>query len=820
MFAQVVFPAPFRNAFTYSIPAHLKDDVQVGMRVLVPFGKRYQTGFVIGFEEKTELENVKDIRDVLDTLPIFDEKALRFYNWLSDYYISSLGEALKNAVPYGTDIETKKKIVADPEEIKALVEELEGKKTIRGEVLKVLADKGVISFNQLQKTLRKKNIYSAVNKLENDGIISVINELEGAKVGVKTEKYVEINIPESEIFDLLPELESKSDKQVHVLLELVSHQEKGASVASLKKKLNLSDSPINTLAKKGVLKIYDREVERQHSEEFSEKKKKITLTEEQQKVVDSVSSKFNAGEFEAFLLQGVTGSGKTQVYIELTEKVLSTGKNVLILVPEISLTPQITSRFITKFGDKVAVVHSRLSLGERYDTWRNIIKGKYNVVIGARSALFAPLKNIGFIVVDEEHDSSYKQNDIVPKYNARDAAIMKASLEGFPILLGSATPSIESRYNADTGKYTLLRLDNRIDGAKMPEIKLIDVTIEQKKKKMENIFSRTFLDTVSDRIKKDEGVIILQNRRGFATQIYCEDCGEIEMCPNCSVAMVHHLQKNILQCHYCGVIKRVPKGCSNCGSIALKFFGTGTQRVEDELEYYFPGVPIERVDSDAITKKGMLSKIFNKFGAKETKVLVGTQMVSKGLDFSHVTLVGVVSAETSLWMPDFRADERTFQLLTQVSGRAGRSDIPGLVLIQTRDKNHFVLQKVLQNDYEGFYQSEINLRKQSGYPPFTRLCVIESKDEKQQNASGAVENIYKNLEKIGKGLQIAPPNPAPIERIKGLYRYQIVIKSFKNIDASGKLMRDAILDSYIEFRNNSRFRDVRVSIDIDPQSVL
>lgn len=820
MYAQVVFPAPFRNAFTYSIPAHLKDDVQVGMRVLVPFGKRYQTGFVIGFEEKTELENVKDIRDVLDTLPIFDEKALQFYNWLSDYYISSLGEALKNAVPYGTDIETKKKIVADPEEIKALVEELEGKKTIRGEVLKVLADKGVISFNQLQKTLRKKNIYSAVNKLENDGIISVINELEGAKVGVKTEKYVEINIPESEIFDLLPELESKSDKQVHVLLELVSHQEKGASVASLKKKLNLSDSPINTLAKKGVLKIYDREVARLHTEEFSEKKKKITLTEDQQKVVDSVTTKFNTGEFEAFLLQGVTGSGKTQVYIEIAEKVLSSGKNVLILVPEISLTPQITSRFITKFGDKVAVVHSRLSLGERYDTWRNIIKGRYNVVIGARSALFAPLKNIGFIVVDEEHDSSYKQNDIVPKYNARDAAIMKASLEGFPILLGSATPSVESRYNADRGKYTLLRLENRIDGAKMPEIKLIDVTIEQKKKKMENIFSRSFLDTINDRIKKDEGVIILQNRRGFATQIYCEDCGEIEMCPNCSVAMVHHLQKNILQCHYCGVIKRVPKGCSNCGSIALKFFGTGTQRVEDELEYYFPGVPIERVDSDAITKKGMLSKIFSKFAARETKVLVGTQMVSKGLDFSHVTLVGVVSAETSLWMPDFRADERTFQLLTQVSGRAGRSDIPGLVLIQTRDKNHFVLQKVLQNDYEGFYQSEINLRKQSGYPPFTRLCVIESKDEKQQNASGAVESIYKNLEKIGKGLQIAPPNPAPIERIKGLYRYQIVIKSFKNIDGSGKLMREAVLDSYIEFRNNSRFRDVKVSIDIDPQSVL
>ena len=820
MYAQVVFPAAFRNAFTYNIPVTLSEEVSVGKRVVVPFGRRYRTGFVISLGSSTDVENVKDIKDVLDSYPVFDEDALKFYEWLAEYYISSLGEALKNIVPYGTDIETKKKIVSDPEVVNELLSSDKNNKTLRFKILRILEENPVVQFTRLQKLVGKKNIYSAVNSLESEGIISVLNELGGARVGVKTEKYVELNLPETEIFELLPDLEGKNDKQVHVLLELISKQEKGEAVAVLKKKLGLSDSPINTLAKKGVLKLSEKEVQRTPTEEFAEEHKDVNLTTDQQQVVDEVSNSIKDESFKTYLLQGVTGSGKTQVYIELTKKVLKRGKNVIILVPEIALTPQITGRFINAFGEKVAVMHSRLSLGERYDTWRNIVKGKYSVVIGARSALFSPLKNVGLIVVDEEHDSSYKQYEIVPKYNARDAAIMKGNLESFPVLLGSATPSVESRYNADFGKYKLLRLDKRIDNAKLPEIKLIDVTLEQRKKRMENIFSRDFLDAVHDRLKKDEGVIILQNRRGFATQIYCEDCGEIEMCPNCSVALVHHLHKNILQCHYCGVIKKVPKGCSNCGSIALKFFGTGTQRVEDELDYYFPDIAMERVDSDAINKKGKLGKIFNSFRNGETKILVGTQMVSKGLDFSHVTLVGVVSAETSLWMPDFRADERTFQLLTQVSGRAGRSEKPGLVLIQTRDKNHFVLQQVLKSDYEGFYEREINLRKQSGYPPFTRLCVIEAKDEKLENAAGALKSIYDTLEKIGKGLQIAPPNPAPIERIKGFYRYQIVIKSFRNIDPSGRLLREAVLESYINFRDKSRFRDVRVSIDVDPQSVL
>lgn len=821
MYAQIVFPAGFRNSFTYEIPPFLTDEVQTGVRVLVPFGKRYQTGFVISVSAQADMDesNIKPIKDVLDTEPIFNTKDLEFYGWVSEYYISSLGETLKNIVPYGIDVETKKKIIADTDEIKELLATESGK-SIRNDILTALTEKNVISFKQLQKKLNNKNIYSAVSRLENEGIITVLNELEGAKVSIKTEKFAELALPEAEIFELIPELETKSDKQVSVLLEILGRKEKGAPLAELKKKLNISDSPVKTLEKNGIINIIDKEVIRSHNEEYTEAKKRITPTPAQQEIISTVSEDIENRKFGAFLLHGITGSGKTQVYIELARKTIESGKNVLILVPEISLTPQITTRFINSFGDKVAVMHSRLSNGERYDTWRNIIKNKFRVVIGARSALFSPLKNIGLIVVDEEHDQSYKQNDIVPKYNARDAAIMKANLESFPVLLGSATPSVESRYNAETGKYKMLRLTERIDGAKLPEIRLVDVALEQQLKKMENNFSRTLIDAINNRISRKEGVIILRNRRGFATQIYCNDCGELEMCPNCSVPLVHHLNNNTLQCHYCGVIKKVPRSCSNCGSLDLKFLGTGTQRIEDELDYYFPEAAIERVDSDTVTKKGKLGNILSKFASGETDILVGTQMVSKGLDFSNVTLVGVISAESSLWMPDFRADERTFQLLTQVAGRAGRSDKPGLVIIQTRDKGHFVLQKVLTGDYEGFYENEIDLRKGTGYPPFSRLCVIESKDMKENYASGALEDIYKSLQEFGKGLDIAPPNPAPVERIKSFYRYQIVIKSYKNIDPSGKLLREAVTESFIKFRDTSRFRDVRVSIDIDPQTIM
>ncbi len=822
MFAEVVFPMPFRNAFTYSVPEELTHLVRTGIRVVAPFGKRVLTGFVVATKDVADVKaKIKPIIDALDSEPIFDDVELKFYRWLSEYYLSSLGEALRYSVPAGLAVESKKIVVPDQAKCKEILEKEKKRLSTRTKILQFLCDKESARITTIQKIAGKKNIYSQLKTLEQNGALTIVYQIEDAKVRAKTLHFVKLSKSVDEIYDAIPLIEKRSPKQTVILLELVSSKEKEIRLSDLLKKTKSSQSSVESLQKKGLVEIFEKEVERVFSDLYSEDSQTLKPTEDQRKIITSVTEKIKIGKFKPFLLHGVTGSGKTQVYIELTKKTLALGKTALILVPEISLTPQITARFINNFGGIVTVIHSRMSHGERYDSWRGIITGKYKVVIGARSALFSPLNNLGLIVVDEEHDTSYKQWDMTPRYNARDSAVVKANLYGCPIILGSATPSIESRYNAETGKYEYLELKERIDEAKLPRIRLIDITAEKKKKRMEHIFSQSLINSIAEKLRRNEGVIILQNRRGFATQVYCEDCGEIVSCDNCSVPMVHHLAINKVQCHYCGTLRDVPRECPNCGSLSLKFFGTGTQRVEDELQYHFPNVKIERVDSDAILKKGQLTSILNRFKNNETNILVGTQMVSKGLDFSHVTLVGVISAETTLWLPDFRADERTFQLLTQVAGRAGRSAKPGEVIIQTLNKGNFVLEKVLLNDYEGFYQKELKLRMGGEYPPFTRLCLIETKDKEEKNARGAANDLHKYLiNQKEKPIKISPVTQAVIYKLKGFYRYQIVVRSRRDVDLGGNGLREAVLNSHIDFNRFSRYRNVKVTIDIDPQSVV
>lgn len=821
MFAEVVFPLPFRKAFTYSVPAELQDQAKPGVRAVAPFGKRTLTGFILNITSKTSVkEGIKPIRDIIDDIPIVDKYTLKFYEWLSDYYLCSLGEALRLAVPHGSEIESKKKIHIDREFAEELLSKEKNKNTVKSKILKEISTRDEVSISTLQKAIKKKNIYSVLTSLTKIGLITVLDEVEKPKVKPKKVKYVKLAKEIAQIYAAFPEIERRSPKQVKVLLELISAKGKSLPVAELLHKIEGTKSTIDSLVKKNFVEVFEKEIERRYTEEYTEEHQQLILTPHQQKVVEEVNAVISKKEFRTFLLHGVTGSGKTQVYIELVKQVLSQNKTALILVPEISLTPQMTSRLFNNFGDTVTVIHSRMSAGERYDSWRRVMKGKSKVVVGARSALFAPLRNIGIIVVDEEHDASYKQADMIPKYNARDAAVILGSIYKCPVILGSATPSVESMYNAQTGKYKLLELPERIDNAKLPKIILVNISAERKKKKMENVFSKVLLDKIEDRLKKKEGVIILQNRRGFSTQIYCDDCGEVEMCDNCSVPMVYHINKNIIECHYCGLTKKVPGACTNCGSISIKYFGTGTERVEDELQFYFPNAVINRIDSDSISRKSMLSRILLQFSKGEIDILVGTQMVSKGLDFSRVTLVGVISAETTLWMPDFRADERTFQLLTQVSGRSGRSKVEGEVIIQTMNEKHFALQKVLQNDYNGFYQREISDRQKMGYPPFTRLALIETKDQSNDKAKGAITDFYRELIKFKKWLKISDPHSAMIARLKGQYRYQILIKSTKENDPGGAVLRKTILDSFVEFNRKSRYRDVRLIYDVDPQSIM
>lgn len=821
MFAEVVFALPFRKAFTYEIPSELKKFVKEGVRVVAPFGKRTLTGFVIKVTKTTQVQDsIKPIREVLDDEPIFNKTTLKFYEWLSEYYLCSLGEALKLLVPHGTEVESKRKIAVDKNFVLQLLQKEQKKNTVRYKILTELSSRDQITFSALQKAVGKKNIYSQIRTLVEEGAVTIIDDIESAKVKPKKVKFVRLAKEVKEIYSSLPELDRKSPKQVKLLLILIEAKGKSLPVAELLHKTETSKAALDSLAKKGLVEIFEKEVDRRYKEHYEEKHQEFVLTEQQKKVLEEVSPKIQQSVFQTYLLHGVTGSGKTQIYIELAKIALEQKKSVLILVPEISLTPQITSRFYNNFGELVTVLHSRMSAGERFDSWRRIHKGKSRIVVGARSALFAPLNNPGLIVVDEEHDASYKQQDMMPKYNARDSAVVLGSIHNCPVVLGSATPSIESRYNAEIGKYKLLTLPLRIDDATLPKITLVNVNAERKKGRMDNIFSRTLLDKIEDRLKKKEGVIILQNRRGFSTQIYCEDCGEIEMCSNCSVPMVFHINKNTIQCHYCGLEKRVPNACTNCGSINIKYFGTGTERVEDELQFYFPEARISRIDSDSITKKAYLSNLLLSFGKGDIDILVGTQMVSKGLDFSRVTLVGVISAETTLWLPDFRADERTFQLLTQVAGRAGRSKIAGEVIIQTQNEKHFALQKVLQNDYDGFYKREIADRERMGYPPFTRLALIETKDKSDEKAKGAAVDFRKSLKKYEKHLKISEPTTALIYKLKGFYRYHILIKSSRKSDPAGKLLRRAVLEAYTEFNRVSRYRDVKLFYDIDPQSIM
>lgn len=821
MFVEVAFPLPFRKLFTYSVPKDFKDDISVGIRVVCSFGKRILTGFVINVKEETEIEErIKPIKDVLDNEPIFDEESLKFYEWISEYYLSSLGEALRNSVPYGLDVESKKTIIADSDYCEVLLAKEKKINSTRAKILKLFTEKSTIKISYLQKKINKKNIYSILKTLEKHGAITILNKIEDSRVSVKKLKFVSLAKNIDEVHEVLPEIERNSPKQVLILFELLSSKENSIQQSELLKKTNASQSSIQSLVKKGIVKVELKEVERIYKEEYTEYLKEFELTSKQQEIIYTVKKDLDENKFTPYLLHGITGSGKTQVYIELAKKAILKNKTVLVLVPEISLTPQITSRFFNIFGEKVCVIHSRMSLGERYDTWRGIIKGKYQIVIGPRSALFAPLKNIGLIVVDEEHDQSYKQYDIVPKYHGRDGAIIRAKYSNCPVVLGSATPSIEAMYNAKSGKFKLLELPERIDDAKLPKIKLVDVNLEKKHHRTSGIFTNILLSAIDDRLKKKQNVIILQNRRGFSTQIYCSDCGEIEMCNNCSVSMVHHISNNVMKCHYCGNVQPVPKACRFCGSIEVKYFGVGTQKVEDELEYHFPSAKIERIDSDTVSKKGKLGILLNSFRKGEIDILVGTQIVSKGMDFSNVTLVGVVSAETSLWMPDFRADERTFQLLTQVAGRAGRSKDEGEVIIQTYNHKNFVLQKVLENNYKAFYNHEIMIRQQSKYPPFSRIALVEIKNEDELIVKHAANDFYKRLLKYADRLTIMPPNPAVIAKIKGIYRYHIIIKSMRSYDHSGKILRNALLNSYTDYNQRSRFKDVRLYFDVDPQSIL
>jgi primosomal protein N' (replication factor Y) len=863
-FVDLAFPIEVNKLFTYSVPLELQDAIQPGVRALAPFGKKTAVGFVVNSSRTSHFRNprlrptgfggqVKSIHDVLDDRPIISDELLRLTRWISEYYFAPWGEVLKTALPPGLAKASKRTILLQDHVTEEVAASLSGKKA---EILQLLLKKRRMTINQLQKHLKKKSIYSLVHSLVHEGFVSTVELVPSASPKIKMEKVIEITDSTKSRWTEWNETQKVSSgdrrsKQLHIIEALLQHQPGHVAVRRFLKDTGSSISNLRPLIEQGVVVVSERETIRSQPYELYDAalgQQNIRLTQHQVNALQQIVSAVRENRYHTFLLHGVTGSGKTQVYIEAIREVLVSGKSAIVLVPEISLTPQIVRRFKFQFGEKVTVLHSKMSTGERYDSWRLTREGRYSIVIGPRSAVFAPVKNLGLIVVDEEQEATYKQFDQTPRYHARDVAIMRANLANATVLLGSATPSVESYYNALQGKYTLLELPERVDNAHLPKIHIVDMTAERKKKleqfreerkaefKANPVTARlnkrkidwgTISDllqsTIDDRLTKQQGIILLQNRRGFAPFLECLDCGFVEMCDNCTVTLTYHLTKRQLRCHYCGFSKSPPDTCPRCRGANLHLQGIGTQRVEEELKRLFPRASIVRMDLDTTVKKGSHDTILRQFAEGKHDILLGTQMVAKGLDFSRVTLVGVVSADIQMLLPDFRSAERVFQLLTQVAGRAGRSGaLHGEVIIQTSQPQHYALKHVVAHDFQEFYREELQYRQELDYPPYSRIVLIELKGERENEVMRHAEWLAKLLKSKNTHFITLGPAPAAIPKLKGNFRWHIVIKNLRAVDPAGKHLHAALAQAVKSYKDSAlgKSKRVKIIIDVDPVGMM
>lgn len=638
------------------------------------------------------------------------------------------------------------------------------------------------------------------------------------KVRPKTVRTVRPAVTPEEWAQTKAKLARRAPKQVLAVETAMARP--GLTVAALAETAGIDAGVVRSAILKGLLVAGEEETARDpwQNREFTPDRP-LAPTPDQERVLTAIRDSLQAGAQEVFLLHGVTGSGKTEVYLQAISDNLALGRQAIVLVPEISLTPQMVERFKARFGDRVAILHSRLSAGERYDEWRKVKNDRVEVVVGARSAIFAPFKKLGLIIIDEEHESSYKQEDH-PKYHARDAALKRAALTGSTVVLGSATPALESYYRAQRGDFKLMTINDRVAGRSLPEVRIVDLRDEMAAGNR-SIFSRLLQEKIAEKLDRREQIIMFLNRRGFSTFVVCRECGLVMRCPHCAVTLTYHAAGDILQCHYCNFTRASPKTCPKCGSVNIRYFGIGTQRVEDEVQKLFPIARVLRMDVDTTGRKGAHERILTAFKNGEADILVGTQMIAKGLDFPRVTLVGVVTADTSLNLPDFRAAERTFQLMTQVAGRAGRDKRPGEVVVQTYAPDHYSIMAAQRHDYTGFYHREIELRRSLEYPPFSRLVriVVSGTDETRIiHATAYLEKIFRDLsagQEMGVQEPVLGPAPAPLARIKRRYRWQLCLKGME----PEKLV-DLLKQAMPRFEDYIKGEGIKVSIEVDPQAML
>lgn len=810
MIAEVVVdvPAPGTDrVFHYDVPAGLEGMVRVGSRVLVPFGGRQRVeGFVVGLTEATDIERLKPIERLLSSEPDLTADGVALARWLADEFPCYLSEALRALLPPGRRSLTRRLVtpVADAERLAALV--AAGKLGEREQLAhEALAVAGEVTWDEALTVIGGPVAGDVLRRLLAAGLARVST---AAATGAtsQTRLVAELTRPVSE--DEIRRLLARAPRQSEVLRKL---QGGPCPLAALGP---AGAAAARALAGRGTVRITLAEQRRDPAAaaRFAPTTA-LPPTDEQARALARLIDAPGRG----FLLHGVTGSGKTEVYLQAIAASQAAGCQSLVMVPEISLTPQMVARFKGRFGDRVAVLHSRLATGERYDEWRRIQRGEADIVVGARSAVFAPLTRPGLIILDEEHEISYKQEE-TPRYQARDVAARRARTDGATLLLGSATPALETYYRTETGELELLRLTRRIDSRPLPSVELVDLRQELAAGNR-TIFSRRLTDAIGERLARGEQSLLFLNRRGYSTFLLCRDCGHVIKCPDCDVALTLHLGEGRLTCHYCGYTRRAPNVCPSCGSRHIRHFGTGTERVAEEARRLFPNARVARMDSDTTVRKGSHEEILSAFAAGEIDILVGTQMIAKGLDIAGVTLVGVITADTSLNLPDFRASERTFQLVTQVAGRAGRGDLPGEVVIQTYAPDHYALQTAQNHDYETFYRTELDVRRTLAFPPFTSLLNVVISASSGADATRAAQQVgillTSEIPRVDPGAEVLGPTPAPLARLRGRTRVQVLIKTRQRAACVAAAKR-----SLWTLMANGLPGDARVVLDVDPLAML
>ncbi len=805
-----MLPIALQRLFTYAITEAEASFLECGMRVAVPFGKsKIYTAIVYRIHQEAPVAyQAKEIHQILDDEPLVNEQQLQHWQWIADYYLCSLGEVVRSALPSS--------LLLESETLVSLKEDIKDESQLTDDeflLVEALQHQSTLKIDQISNILDKKRVLPIIHKLLDKGAVQLKEELY-ERYKPKLVKYVRLNdrySNDEKLNELLDSLH-RAKKQREVLLTYFSLRtaNKPIKAKELIQKSKVSDAVVKALVTKNILEFYHLQVDR--IDLSKEKSKLPKLSEFQQDTSNKISSEFT--KKDVVLLHGITSSGKTEICAKLIEEVLQKEKQVLYLLPEIALTTQLITRLQNYFGDKISVFHSKYSLNERVEVWNNLLakKEKTQLILGARSAVFLPFSDLDLIIVDEEHETSYKQFDPAPRYHARDVAVVLANIHNAKVLLGSATPSIESYYNAKEGKYGLVELNRRYGNVLLPEIELVDIKEGYRKKRMKGHFSERLLNLITNALEEKEQIILFQNRRGYSPIVECTTCGVAPQCPNCDVSLTYHKFRSELRCHYCGYNRALPQTCSACGNATLDTKGFGTEQLELELKELFTNSAIGRMDLDTTRGKYGYEKIINAFQAQELDILVGTQMLSKGLDFSNVSLVGVLNADNMLNFPDFRAHERSFQMLTQVSGRAGRAKKRGKVVIQTFNPYHQILQQVTTNDYATMFKEQLHDRYQLNYPPIVRLVRITLKHKDFNKVNVAADWLGKSFTNSFGTNVLGPTSPA-ISRIRNQHIKTILIKLPK--ERPLKQSKAIIQKIKNSFQSIAEFRSVRFNIDVD-----